>query len=145
MPEGYHHLTYKQRCQIDALLKSGESRREIAVKICIHRSAIYRELERNSGKDGYDCDQAHAKACVRSSLANAQPRKMTPDTVQFIEGRLCNYQWSPEKIAGRLKREKHPLEISHETIYRHIWKDKRQRRSLMAWTKRRKKKSPSLT
>jgi len=46
MPEGYHHLTYKQRCQIDALMKSGEPKQEIAAKVGIHRSAIYRELER---------------------------------------------------------------------------------------------------
>jgi IS30 family transposase len=33
-------------------------------------------------------------------------------------------QWSPEQIAGRLRREGR-LRISHETIYRYIWHDKR--------------------
>jgi IS30 family transposase len=33
-------------------------------------------------------------------------------------------QWSPEQIAGRLKRDG-LLCISHESIYRHIWRDKR--------------------
>jgi IS30 family transposase len=32
--------------------------------------------------------------------------------------------WSPEQVAGRLRAEQ-VLRISHETIYRHIWADKR--------------------
>ena len=32
--------------------------------------------------------------------------------------------WSPEQIAGRLRDDRR-LRISHETIYRHIWADKR--------------------
>jgi IS30 family transposase len=33
-------------------------------------------------------------------------------------------QWSPEQISGRLKIER-ATRISHETIYKHIWSDKR--------------------
>jgi len=33
-------------------------------------------------------------------------------------------QWSPEQISGRLKKDGH-LRISHESIYRFIWRDKR--------------------
>lgn len=32
--------------------------------------------------------------------------------------------WSPEQVAGSLRRRGH-LRISHETIYRHIWEDRR--------------------
>jgi IS30 family transposase len=33
-------------------------------------------------------------------------------------------KWSPEQVSGRLRTERQLL-ISHETIYRHIWADKR--------------------
>ena len=33
-------------------------------------------------------------------------------------------RWSPEQVAGRLKLEKE-ISVSHETIYRHIWSNKR--------------------
>ena len=51
--------------------------------------------------------------------------------------------WSPEKIAGRLGLEGR-LQISHETIYRHIWMDKRRggclHRRLRGATKQRRKR-----
>lgn len=37
---------------------------------------------------------------------------------------LC-HQWSPEQVSGHLRRVGY-LCISHETIYRHIWRDKRE-------------------
>jgi IS30 family transposase len=37
---------------------------------------------------------------------------------------LCR-QWSPEQVAGHLARTGQ-LAISHETIYRHVWRDKKQ-------------------
>jgi transposase, IS30 family len=39
-------------------------------------------------------------------------------------GLLCR-QWSPEQVAGHLARSGQ-LSISHETIYRHVWRDKRE-------------------
>jgi IS30 family transposase len=38
---------------------------------------------------------------------------------------LLEKQWSPEQVAGHLRRHR-LLRISHETIYRYIWADKRQ-------------------
>jgi IS30 family transposase len=38
---------------------------------------------------------------------------------------LVREDWSPEQIAGRLRADQE-LEISHETIYRYVWADKRQ-------------------
>ena len=37
---------------------------------------------------------------------------------------LLREDWSPEQVAGRLRRQGE-LAISHETIYRYIWADKR--------------------
>ena len=43
--------------------------------------------------------------------------------MQRIEG-LLREQWSPEQVAGYLRRQGE-LSISHETIYRHVWRDLR--------------------
>jgi hypothetical protein len=39
-------------------------------------------------------------------------------------------QWSPEQVAGYLRRQG-LLSISHETIYRHVWRDERARRGAL--------------
>ena len=53
MPEGYHHLTRDQRCQLYTLKDSGESTGNIAVILGVHRATLYRHLSRNKGQKGY--------------------------------------------------------------------------------------------
>jgi IS30 family transposase len=53
MPEGYHHLTYEERCQIYALMQSGLSQAVIARQLGVHRSTIKRVLDRNTGARSY--------------------------------------------------------------------------------------------
>ena len=124
MPKGYHHLTYEQRCQIYALLKSGQSKAAIARQLEVHPTTIGRELNRNCGQRGYRFKQAQDKADARRTAASAAPRKMTPHVVAKIEETLTLEQWSPEQISGRFALEG-LVKISHECIYRHIWKDKK--------------------
>jgi transposase, IS30 family len=124
MPEGYHHLTYEQRCQIFALLQSGHSQAAIARQIGVNRSTISRELARNSGKRGYRFKQAQAKASGRRKAASLVPRKMTPGLVSQIEEKLTQEQWSPDQISGRLRKQGIAF-ISHECIYQHVWADKK--------------------
>jgi IS30 family transposase len=47
MPQGYHHLTYEQRCQIYALKQSGLSQSAMARQLGVDRRSIGRELKRN--------------------------------------------------------------------------------------------------
>jgi len=124
MPEGYLHLTCEQRCQIFALLKSGHTQAHIARQIGVDPSTISRELARNSGASGYRFGQAHEAASGRRHAASSTPRKMTPEVVAVVEEKLTQEQWSPEQISGRLAREG-IVTISHETIYRHVWNDKK--------------------
>jgi IS30 family transposase len=124
MPEGYLHLTCEQRCQIYALLKSGHTQAHIARQIGVDPSTISRELARNSGASGYRFGQAHEAASGRRHAASSTPRKMTPEVVAVIEEKLTQEQWSPEQISGRLAQEG-VATISHESIYRHVWNDKR--------------------
>src|ERR1700726_3668927 len=124
MPEGYLHLTCEQRCQIYALLRSGHTQSHIAHQIGVDPSTIGRELARNSGARGYRFKQADEKASLRRHQASGTPRKMTPAVVAVIEEKLTQQQWSPEQISGRLAQEG-VATISHESIYRHVWNDKK--------------------
>lgn len=49
--------------------------------------------------------------------------KMTASKIALIESKIRK-RWSPEQISGWLREEQDTL-ISHETIYLHIWSDKK--------------------
>ena len=125
MPKGYKHLTYEQRCQIRALLKRKIPKAIIAKDLGIHRSTLSREINRNSGSRGYRHKQAQRESDKRRALASRRSSlKMTPDLIATVRFALENYQWSPDQISGALKSNQ-IARISAETIYRHIWADKR--------------------
>ncbi len=121
MPEGYKHLTRDQRCQISVLKSSGFFQYQIAEKMGVSPSTISRELKRNSETSDYDFHLADGKARVRRWLASKKPKKMFPNIIKKIEGHI-HEEWSPEQISGRLRLE--GIDISHESIYQHIWKNK---------------------
>ena len=118
--EPYHRLTQEQRYQMYSLQKAGHANAEIARVIGVHRATVGRELKRNGGQDGYHPHQAQQQAL----RCRPRPRRrITARMWQQVE-RLLRQDWSPEQIAGRLKRE-HRGAISHEWIYQHILQDKR--------------------
>lgn len=118
----YHHLTTDARCQIYTLKSTGKTQKEIALYLGVSPSSISRELKRNTGKRGYRYQQANEKARKRRQEANAQPSRMNPQVVKAIEAMLLN-EWSPEQISGRLKLSN--ILVSHESIYRHVWANKK--------------------
>jgi len=122
MAKGYHHLTYSQRCQIYILKEREESQSEIARILGVHRSTICRELMRNRNDKPYEHDLAEKTAQDRRKRDPLKTNKFTRFS-SLIEENL-NQQWSPVQISGRLKK-KGLGEISHETIYKYIWIDKR--------------------
>src|SRR5215467_6932276 len=122
MTSHYHHLTRDQRCQIYALKTTGISQNKIATHLKIDPATISRELKRNTGGRGYRFQQADKLAKERRCLASSHPKCMTPTNINIIRAKLRE-GWSPEQISGRLKREK--IYVSHESIYQHIWADKR--------------------
>ncbi len=130
MPNGHSHLTYQQRCQIDVLLQSKTGKAEIGRQLGVDRSTIAREVLRNGCNDDYDCNRAHERAVSRRKTSSATPRKMTEKLLWFIEHALEEWQWSPDQISGSLARSS--VMVSHETIYRHIWADKKKGGTL--WT-----------
>ncbi len=125
MPEGYHHLTRDQRCQLCTVKNSGESTGNIAVILGVHRATLYRELSRNKGQKGCRFQQAHGEAFERKKFPVHNNLKMTPKLITAIEDKL-RLQWSPVQISGWLTRHNSNEAVSHESIYKHVWRDKQQ-------------------
>ncbi len=87
-----------------------------------HKSTISRELRRNRGLRGYRPKQAQELAMQRIGSARNAPR-IDDDTWRFVDTKLGEL-WSPEQISGYLKVNRR-LCVSHESIYQHIYCDKR--------------------
>lgn len=118
----YRQLAYEQRCQISVLKKRGYSQQEIANSVGVSQSTVSRELARNTGDRGYRHKQAQERSVQRRRKA-CKPSKMTPEMIAVIESKL-RIKWSPEQVSGWLLDEHEEL-ISHESIYLHVWADKR--------------------
>lgn len=120
----YHHLTRDERCQIYALKKRGFSQKEIAADLGVSQGTISRELARNQGKRGYRFQQATEISARRRSATSRVATVMTPALIARAESMLVGSQWSPEQIAAALLQE-HGTKVSHESLYLHIWRNKR--------------------
>ena len=116
----YTQLTQEQRYHISALLKTGASKSSIAKDVGCHRSNIYREINRNTGKRGYRPKQAHAIAKSRKNRHNKQISDFCWSYVEY----LIKNAWSPEQISGGLKARGWLDVVSTESIYKYIYTDK---------------------
>ena len=139
MPKGYHHLTYEERCEIYALIRSGVSQATVARQLGVDRSTIKRELDRNAGARGYRFKQAQEKSSDRRRDASSAPRKMEPGLVKLIEEKLTQEQWSPDQISGWLAKSR-IASISLERIYQHVRKDRKNGGNLYIHLRHRGKK-----
>jgi len=118
----YKQLTYEQRCQIEALIKTDLSQRAIARVVGTSQSTISREIKRNKGLRGYRSGQAQSKSTQRR-LDTIQPHVMTPIMIDIVEF-LLKKRWSPEQISSWLALFTGCF-VSHERIYQHVWSDKK--------------------
>lgn len=122
----YRQITPEERYTLATLRKQSPAltNKEIARLMGRDRSTIYRELRRNSTHpDG-------AYRPFRAQEAANGRRRRTRKHSQFTARQwhmvedLLRADLSPEQVSGWLAR-RHLLRISHETIYRHIWRNKR--------------------
>ena len=119
----YHQITSEERYRLSALRRQGLGNPQIARQLRRHRSSIWREVKRNaSPTDGrYKVGKAIERASGRRRRSRSHPR-FRPGQLYRV-WRLLRRRWSPEQIAGHL-RLSGLLRISHETIYRYIWRDR---------------------
>ena len=108
-----------------AFRRQGLNQSQIARELGRHRSTVCREVRRNGSRsDGrYRAATAQERTQGRRSRSRRNLRFSAADFAR-VDELLCR-QWSPEQVAGHLARAG-LLSISHETIYRHVWSDKRQ-------------------
>jgi IS30 family transposase len=123
----FKHLTADQRYQISDLRKEGLSYAKIANQIGVNKSTISREFKINSGQRGYRPRQAQEMSDARkahASLVGRNTRKFTQQDKQLVESML-RLDLSPKQISGRLRLEGR-LKVSHETLYRWVYANKKQ-------------------
>src|SRR5665213_3269195 len=119
MGDRYEQLSLEERCTIAQLREAGQSIRQIASALDRSPSTISRELSRNSGKQiGYKPSYAQQQARARRWTGSRLERD---DALRELVLGQLEEGWSPEQIAGRLKREHGSRIISYETIYRFIY------------------------
>jgi IS30 family transposase len=120
----YRQLTAEDRYIISACRMQGLSDAEIARQVGCHRSTVGREIKRNrcalDGRYRPSKAQRRTQARRRRSRRN---RRFDNQAYQLVCS-LLREDWSPAQVAGRLKVEGR-LSISHETIYRYIYQDKK--------------------
>jgi IS30 family transposase len=116
-------LTLAEREEISRAVVAGQSIRSIATSLGRAPSTISREIRRNGGQECYRANKADQAAWGRAHR---------PKTCKLVENRTLarivadklQLLWSPEQIAGWLKRT-HPgdehYQVSHETIYRSLF------------------------
>lgn len=115
----YQQLSLEERCQIAQLQTQGRSLRQIAAALDRPASTISRELKRNSGgtvgyKPSYAQEQTRARRWKGLRLERDAALRAA------VLERLAT-GWSPEQVAGRLRREAGGRLISYESIYRFIY------------------------
>ena len=110
------HLDSAQRYQIQIGLAQGLAVSAIAQGIGYHRSAVYREIDNNGGGAGYDARFAQQRAVARAT--GSRNARTTPEQTWHEVEHYLRLEHSPEQIAGL-------VDISHEAIYRHVYRDKK--------------------
>ena len=118
------HLTQHQRIELSLLLRLGHSQRSAALVLGVSPSTVCRELARNKKSNGkYHATVARLRTVGRRLAANQRLRKLLGNTnlEQLVEAKL-RLRWSPEQIAGRLRREGEALRVCAQTIYDWVYR-----------------------
>jgi IS30 family transposase len=116
-------LTLAEREDISRGVVAGHSIRSIAASLCRAPSTVSREIRRNGSRRSYRANKADQSAWDRAHR---------PKTCKLVENRALarvvanklRLEWSPEQIAGWLKRtypDDENYQVSHETIYRSLF------------------------
>ena len=131
MGRHYTQLSIEDRCELARLHAQGASLRQIATALDRAPSTIARELKRNTSRQqGYQPRYAQEQARARR-WGGARLDRDAALRARVL-ARL-KHGWSPEQIAGRLRREAGQTVIAHETIYRFIYAQTTRTKPDRAW------------
>ena len=128
-------LTAKDRAVLAHLLDLKLSKEEIARRLQVHRSTVYRELARNTGPLGYLDIEAQQRTNARRMFSRRK-RKLDEPALHECVCEGLRERWSPDQIAGRLRRvfPKQPRrQVSRQTVYAWIKRQDEQDESGGPW------------
>jgi IS30 family transposase len=116
-------LTLSEREEISRGIVAQQSIRSMASLLGRSPSTVSREVRRNGGYDQYRAALADERTWARARRPKRCKLAMSPRLRRAVARKL-RLNWSPEQIAGWLKRA-HPgdesYHVSHETIYRSLF------------------------
>ena len=114
-------ITPEERDEIALLLATKTSLRTIAKQLGRSVSSVSEEVKRNSRSGQYTALLAQELSEQRNTASRRSNPLKSPAIYAHVYDKLrCG--WSPEQIAGRLKRDNGNKQvICHETIYRYIY------------------------
>jgi len=116
-------LTLSEREEISRGIARDLSLRSIAARLGRAPSTVSREVNRNGGLQCYRASRADQAAWDRAHRPKPCKLVCEPALNRLVASKLRSH-WSPEQIAGWLKRTypKHEnLQVSHETIYKSLF------------------------
>lgn len=86
-----HHLTQHQRYQLEELMSSGFSCREIGKQLGVHASTVSREWSRNRVRERYNYIVAQSVSEARRHEASARFKKIKNGLEEKILDGLYNF------------------------------------------------------
>ena len=116
-------LTLAEREEISRAVVAGQSMRAIATSLGRAPSTISREIKRNGDRETYRANHADQAAWDRTCRPKTCKLVENRALARIVAGKLQS-QWSPQQIAGWLKRtypDDENDQVSHETIYRSLY------------------------
>lgn len=117
------HLSEAEREEVSRGLARGDSLTQIARRLGRHCSTVSREVKRNGGADDYRATDAETRA-VTQARRPKQCKLATNLKLRKAVAFGLKHHWSPQQIAGWLKRafpDDESMHVSHETIYRTLF------------------------
>jgi IS30 family transposase len=116
-------LTLPEREEIACALERGQGVRAIARLTGRDKGAISREIRRNR-LEGRPYRAVAAQTMAEQRARRPKPRKLEHERLRERVEQDLQDKWSPQEIAGRLRREfpdDEAMQVSHETIYRALF------------------------
>jgi IS30 family transposase len=119
-------FTRDSRIELAVLLNARKNKTECAKILGMHRTSVSNEVRMNKDEDGiYRGLHAHKRAMERRKKAKHKYRKLNDEKLRKYIVRKIKLRWSPEQIAGRLKKIYGGTVICHETIYNFIYEERK--------------------
>jgi IS30 family transposase len=116
-------LTLTEREEISRGVAGGSSIRAMAAALGRAPSTVSREIRRNGGSDRYRANRADQAAWDRACRPKVCKLAQNRALAALVTSKL-RLEWSPEQIAGWLKRtypHDEANQVSHETLYRSLF------------------------